>query len=77
MEVETFPDAILNGRPLDLFALYKEVVRRGGYRCLPAGNGTVSALAVGALCICAPALQLGLLYLRPQFADCMGFPAVS
>ncbi len=27
---DTFPDAILNGAKLDLFALYKEVVSRGG-----------------------------------------------
>ncbi|KAK9800299.1 hypothetical protein WJX73_007633 [Symbiochloris irregularis] len=33
---DNFPDAILNGRRLDLFKLYKEVVRRGGYGV---GNG--------------------------------------
>ena len=32
VEADSFPDAILNGRRLDLFNLYKEVVRRGGYR---------------------------------------------
>ena len=32
-DTEHFPDAILNGRRLDLFNLYKEVVRRGGYGC--------------------------------------------
>ena len=32
-DAESFPDAILNGRRLDLFNLYKEVVRRGGYGC--------------------------------------------
>lgn len=30
---DNFPDAILNGRKLDLFNLYREVVRRGGYGC--------------------------------------------
>jgi len=29
---DTFPDAILNGAKLDLFALYKEVVSRGGFK---------------------------------------------
>lgn len=28
---DTFPDAVLNQRKLDLFGLYKEVVARGGY----------------------------------------------
>lgn len=34
MEVnrDVFPDTILNGRQLDLFNLYKEVVKRGGIR---------------------------------------------
>ncbi|KXZ56481.1 hypothetical protein GPECTOR_1g430 [Gonium pectorale] len=31
-----FPEAVLNGVPLDLFALYREVVSRGGFRV---GNG--------------------------------------
>jgi len=31
-----FPDAVLNGTPLDLFGLYREVVTRGGFRV---GNG--------------------------------------
>ncbi len=30
---DTFPDAILNGVKLDLMALYKEVVSRGGFKC--------------------------------------------
>jgi hypothetical protein len=29
-----FPDAVLNGMALDLFGLYKEVVTRGGFRCV-------------------------------------------
>jgi hypothetical protein len=31
-----FPDAVLNGSPLDLHGLYREVISRGGFR---AGNG--------------------------------------
>ena len=31
-----FPDAVLNGTPLDLYGLYREVVTRGGFRV---GNG--------------------------------------
>ncbi len=31
-----FPEAVLNGGALDLFALYREVVTRGGFRV---GNG--------------------------------------
>ncbi|GBF99399.1 hypothetical protein Rsub_12332 [Raphidocelis subcapitata] len=31
-----FPDVVLNGSPLDVFVLYKEVVTRGGFRV---GNG--------------------------------------
>ncbi|XP_022980513.1 AT-rich interactive domain-containing protein 4-like [Cucurbita maxima] len=34
--LEEFPDAILNGKRLDLFNLYKEVVTRGGFHV---GNG--------------------------------------
>ena len=34
----SFPDAILNGAQLDLFALYKETVTRGGYKCAPFGK---------------------------------------
>ena len=29
---DNWPDAVLNGLPLDVFHLYKEVVTRGGYR---------------------------------------------
>ncbi|KAJ7552209.1 hypothetical protein O6H91_06G046200 [Diphasiastrum complanatum] len=36
MGVETFPDAVLNGKRLDLYNLYREVVSRGGFRV---GNG--------------------------------------
>lgn len=28
---ETWPDAVLNGVPLDVFNLYREVVTRGGF----------------------------------------------
>ncbi|KAH7296734.1 hypothetical protein KP509_26G036800 [Ceratopteris richardii] len=35
-DVATFPDAVLNGRKLDLYNLYKEVVSRGGFHV---GNG--------------------------------------
>ncbi len=31
---DSFPDAILNGTRLDLFNLYKEVISRGGFRCM-------------------------------------------
>ena len=36
VDPEIFPDAILNGRRLDVFNLYKEVTRRGGFGCTPA-----------------------------------------
>eukprot|EP00249_Psilotum_nudum_P022397 c28503_g2_i2 orf=261-2768(+) len=35
-EPESFPDAVLNGKRLDLYNLYKEVVSRGGFHV---GNG--------------------------------------
>eukprot|EP00250_Pteridium_aquilinum_P020516 c24844_g1_i1 orf=698-3193(-) len=35
-DVETFPDAVLNGKRLDLYNLYREVVSRGGFHV---GNG--------------------------------------
>lgn len=35
-DVESFPDAVLNGKRLDLYNLYREVVSRGGFHV---GNG--------------------------------------
>lgn len=32
MNRDTFPEAVLNGQQLDLFALYREVVTRGGFK---------------------------------------------
>lgn len=33
MNRDTFPEAVLNGQQLDLFALYREVATRGGFKC--------------------------------------------
>ena len=35
IERADFPDAILNGSQLDIFALYKETATRGGYKYVP------------------------------------------
>lgn len=35
LDAATFPDAVLNGIQLDLWALYREVAVRGGFECLP------------------------------------------
>lgn len=57
-----FPDAVLNGLALDLFHLYKEVVSRGGFRCVRvAARAQVPASVVSAstagrgwcMCVCA------------------------
>ncbi len=32
VNMDTFPEAVLNATQLDLFALYKEVVLRGGFK---------------------------------------------
>lgn len=32
MNRDTFPEAVLNGQQLDLYALYREVVTRGGFK---------------------------------------------
>jgi ARID/BRIGHT DNA binding domain len=33
MNRDSFPEAVLNGQQLDLFALYREVATRGGFKC--------------------------------------------
>ena len=54
-----FPDAVLNGMALDLFGLYKEVVTRGGFRCVGGGHhgdqttcGVIGKKEGEAVCVC-------------------------
>lgn len=37
-----FPDVVLNGSQLDLFALYKETASRGGYKCAPNPENSIA-----------------------------------
>jgi hypothetical protein len=57
MNRDTFPEAVLNGQQLDLFALYREVATRGGFKCAARvppciHSVTLSLLARDLVCTC-------------------------
>lgn len=62
VDPDTFPDAVLNGSRLDLFGLYREVVTRGGFTCVPPCCALHALLATMTRQI-MPRLQ------RPSFQD--------
>ena len=72
MNRDTFPEAVLNGQQLDLFALYREVATRGGFKCAARGPTCIRSVTLTLHVISPAHACFALLFTSPSvMSTCM------